>query len=665
GYAAPLYLTPQTGQYTSYKYPQAWNDSTVIGVKTSLSDIPSLVSLTNGREKRLAYLGSINGRITLHRNRVYWIEYIPGIRWTHENYTVIKYFDLTNGRVETLTPRRRYISPAPGDSVVAASLFTEEGESRIALIETENGNEYRQYPTPGNVFIKELAQGGKDTLYAVAAGDEGISLLRLDTQAGRWEELLKPTPANITSPVYKDGKLFFESGLNGSNNIYCLDTSSRKAYRLSSARFGAFHPAFFAGREELLFSDYQAKGYRIASLPVDSLIAEEADFAGPARFTLAETLSQQEGSKLNASALKPVDFQPRPYRKASHLFQVHSWAPLYYSVADIVSGGASDFISVVKPGATLISQNALNTAITQAGWYYDKGYHHGKLDFVYMGWYPVIQLNADYGGKAFDVLWKRNEKGELTAVSQPAGRNLLEVQAQAYIPFNLTNNHYIRGIQPSVTYYFTNNAYQQFGKSLMTYFQYIQAEVRFYNYRKMAQRDILPRLGYQFRLHFMNLPFSAANFSNLYAARLTTYWPGIMPNHSLMLRAGYLYQPNDEKPMYIPKQLIEAPRGYDYQYRTSRQAGFKADYAFPIVTPDLRIGSLLYIRRLRANLFYDLTYNQATAASGWTLQRSYGGDLIFDWNAMRFSFPLTTGIRVIRPVESGDTKVEALFSVSF
>ncbi|MDR1919481.1 MAG: hypothetical protein LBQ65_07535, partial [Tannerellaceae bacterium] len=448
-------------------------------------------------------------------------------------------------------------------------------------------------------------------------------------------------------------------------NLYCLDSSSRKAYRLSSARFGAFHPALSHGGKELLFSDYQAKGYRIASLPLDSLEAEEADFDRPSRFTLAETLSEQEDFKLQEASLKPVDFQPRPYRKGAHLFQIHSWAPIYYNVSEVVSGGAADFTSALKPGASLISQNALNTAIAQAGWYYDSGYHHGKLDFIYMGWLPIIHLNVDYGDKASDLLWRKNDEGAYIAVSQPAKRNLLEAQIQAYIPFNLTHNHYIRGIQPSLTYYFTNNGYQQYGKPLMTYFQYLEAELRFYHYRKMAHRDILPRLGYQLRLHFLNMPLNAANFSNLYAARLTTYWPGLLPNHSLMLRAGYHYQPVDEKPLYIPKQSIEAPRGYAYQYRSRQQAVFKADYAFPILMPDLRLGSLIYIRRLRANLFYDLAYKQATAQSGWTHQRSYGGDLIFDWNAMRFSFPLTTGVRVIQAVENANTQVEALFSVSF
>ncbi|MDR2811330.1 MAG: hypothetical protein LBB84_12405 [Tannerellaceae bacterium] len=665
GYLVPRYLSPETKQYTSYKYPQARNDSTVIAVKSSLADLPSLVSLAHGREKRLTYTGNISGKIILRGDRVYWMEQIPSLRWTHENHTVIKYAHLSTRGTETLTARSRYISFAAGDSFLVASLFTEEGVCRIARIDAESGKEEQQYDTPGDVFVKELALGGPDTLYAVAVDNEGIRLLQLHLQTSRWEELLGPTWANIASPAYRDGKLFFESGLDGTNNLYYLDTSTRKAYRVSRARFGAFQPAYHNGREEILFADYQSKGYRIAALPVDSLIPQEADFGRPAGFALADTLAQQEDFRLNSSPLTPVEFSPRPYRKAAHLFRVHSWAPLYYNVSELVNGGATDFITALKPGATLISQNSLNTAITQAGWYYSKGYHHGKLDFMYMGWWPVLHLNIDYGDKAFDILWVKNEEGAMQAVSRPTRRNLLKLQAQAYLPLNLTKDRYVHGIQPSLTYYYTNNAYQQYGSRLMTYFQYLLAEIRWYNYRKPAHRDILPRLGYQLRLQYLNLPFHTANFGDMYVARLTTYWPGVLPHHSLMLRAGYAYQSNDDRHLYIPKQLIEAPRGYDYLYRTHQQIALKADYAFPIAMPDFSLGSLAYIRRVRTNLFYDLNLNQADSPGEWTTQSSVGGDILFDWNALRFSFPLVTGLRLIRTLESGTTRPEVLFSISF
>lgn len=232
-----------------------------------------------------------------------------------------------------------------------------------------------------------------------------------------------------------------------------------------------------------------------------------------------------------------------------------------------------------------MSQNTLNTAIMQAGWYYDEGYHHGKLSFTYQGWFPIINLAADYGDKAFNISWTKDDKGQDITKGYYPGRNLLEAEARVYLPFNLTRNQRIRGIQPAFTYYFTNNKYQEYHSGKYRNFQYILPEILFYDYRRKAQRDILPRNGYQLRLQYLKTPFNKENFGSLYAARLTTYWPGIIRNHGLMLRLGYQYQDLDNKSLYLPKHLLEKPRGYHFQYQTRQQWAFKADYALPCFRP--------------------------------------------------------------------------------
>ncbi|MDL2281814.1 WD40 repeat domain-containing protein [Parabacteroides sp. OttesenSCG-928-G06] len=666
-YQTPAYLSPSSTHYTSYRYPQPCNDSTVIAVRSGLHDINALVSLTGGKEKLLYYLGILNSRIQLQGDHIYWSETIAGSRWTHENYSVIKRYNLQTGKTDILTPQGRYLSPAVDRAgrVIAASQPRPDGENRIVLIDTDNGKEMASFTLPDNAFAKEITFGEQGQVIVLAVGDKGLSIQQLDTHLGKWTELLPPTPINLTSLYWHNGLLYFESGLNGTNNIYCLHTGDKEIRRVTTARFGAFQPTLSSDGKQLLFADYQAKGYKIASLPVDSLIPEKTDFTEPYRFALAETLARQESYNIDTATLKPIAFNPKPYRKAAHLFNIHSWAPLYYDVADIMNFSGDDLTTIVKPGITLLSQNTLNTAITQAGWYYKNGYHHGKISFSYSGWYPVIDLKMDYGSKAFDLLWVKNNEGKETTHTHVTGRNRWEAEARIYIPFNLTKNHYIRGIQPSVTYYYSNNRYQQHDSKKIEDFQYILSELRFYNYRRMAKRDILPKWGYQVRLQHLATPFNGENFGNLYAARLTTYWPGLMQNHSLMLRLGYQYQNIDKKWMYMPKRLLEAARGYGYLYQTRQQVAFKADYAFTIASPDWKLGSLLYLQRIRSNLFYDLTRNEAGKNSQWGTQSAAGADLIFDLNVIRMSYPISIGARFIQPIDYGNFQAEALFSVSF
>lgn len=664
---APSYLSPEAKAYTSYRYPQALNDSVVIAVKSGLKDVNSLVCLTHGQEKRLGYIGNINSRINLHDTRIYWTENTPGIRWTHQNYSELKCYDLTTDRITTLTPRQRYLSPSIDRqgkrAAVSCPLTT--GENQLVLLSLETGKELNAFPVPDNGFIKELTFGEDDNIIALTVNDAGISLLQLTLQTGQWKELLKTTSINITSPLWNDGKIYFESGANGTNNLYCLNPSDAQIRRLTSAQFGAFDPTFSASGSHLLFSDYQPKGYRIASLSTDSLLTQEADFNKPAPTPLANAIAAQEQYNLDSARLEPVAFQPEPYRKGVHTFKIHSWAPFYYDVAKAMSSAADDLSTLVKPGAMILSQNTLNTAIMQAGWYYHKGEHHGRLAFSYQGWFPVIDLSVDYGSKAFDMSWTKNDKGNEIAQGHYTNRNLLEAEARLYLPFNLTKNQRIRGIQPALTYYFTNNRYQQYSSRNYRNFQYILPEVLFYDYRRLAPRDILPRTGYQLRLQYLKSPFNTENYGSIYATRLTTYWPGILRNQGLMVRFAYQYQQLDGKALYLPERLLDKTRGYSSIYQTRQQWAFKADYALPLLSPDFNVGALMYIRRFRANLFYDLTRNQASKQSGWATQSSYGADLVFDWNIFRMSYPLTTGVRLIQPINYGTFQAEMLFSVSF
>ena len=84
----------------------------MVAVKSGLKDINSLVTIVHGKEKRLSYIGSINSRLDYRNGKIYWTEIVPGLRWTHENYSVLKCYDLKEGRIKSITPRQRYLSPS-------------------------------------------------------------------------------------------------------------------------------------------------------------------------------------------------------------------------------------------------------------------------------------------------------------------------------------------------------------------------------------------------------------------------------------------------------------------------------------------------------------------------------------------------------------------------
>ncbi len=661
-------LSKESKLYTSYLYPVEVSEGTVVALKSGLEEINSLVEVKQGKEKRLAYVGSINSRLIHSQNKLYWTEYIPGLRWTHQNYSVLKCYDLKTQKINTVTDADRLLTPALSRNGQKAAFSRPEmnGENKVLLMELNTKNTIGTFNVPENAFVKDLVFIGDDQLAVLVVGKKGISLLSLDCITAEWTEMLPPVSVNISSLYYQDHTIYFESGADGTNNIYRLNLATNQPEQITTARFGAFGPSLSEDGTRLLFADYYAKGYRIASVNMDEIAEEPADLKNPYRFELAETLAAQEDFNFDTAEVQDIPFESKPYRKALNLVRLHSWAPFYYDAMDVAGLQGDDFSTMLKPGAMILSQDALNTLIMQAGWYYEDHEHHGKIALTYMGLFPVLDLSVDYGGKTFDMVWDVNSEGEPYAKALAANRRRVEAEARMYLPFNFTRNHIVRGFQPAVTYYYTNDKYQQFHSGKFGNFQYLLSELRYYNYQKMALRDIYPRLGYQLRLQHLFSPGNTENYGNLYAARLTTYLPGLKKNDGLMLRLGYQYQNTDGKAFFFPKRLLEKTRGYDYVYQTRQLFSAKADYAFSIFCPDVSIGNLAYIKRFRSTLFYDFTANQRRKEQKrWDTYNSVGADILADCNFLRLNFPISVGLRLTQPIDYGTFEVEGLFSMSF
>ncbi len=141
--------------------------------------------------------------------------------------------------------------------------------------------------------------------------------------------------------------------------------------------------------------------------------------------------------------------------------------------------------------------------------------------------------------------------------------------------------------------------------------------------------------------------------------------PGLVRGNGLMLRLTYQYQDVDDKHLYLPTKIINEPRGYGYLYSTRQLMGLQADYSFSMFHPDFSIGPVLYIQRVRSNIFYDHFRNQANLSSPWRKQRSLGADLIMDCNILQANFPISLGARVTKPLDYGNITLETLFTISF
>ena len=112
---------------------------------------------------------------------------------------------------------------------------------------------------------------------------------------------------------------------------------------------------------------------------------------------------------------------------------------------------------------------------------------------------------------------------------------------------------------------------------------------------------------------------------------------------------------------------LAGARGYEDYYRTgagSKMWRVSANYHFPLFIPDWGFGNILYLQRIRGNVFYDMQRLYSNDKLLHADLRSTGAEVYIDtkwWN----QYPLTFGFRVSHLLDddplAGNAKGSNLF----
>lgn len=645
--------------YVSYTNAVALAPDSLYAVKWDMHEPSRLVLISEKREnnkgeskkreneKRLTSLGHINGSPVTNGGKIFWTEKVPSIRWELESYSVLKCFDAKTGKVTKLTKRGILCSPAfsPGGDTLAMAEYFAAGGSSLHLFNSTNMEKISSFPAPHNGQIKEVLFMGKK-IYASVIAEEGIALFALEPVSGEWS---RETPWHRRS-INRLGRfgedLVFESDLNGTNNIYGYNPALKSLRRLTNSRFGAFLPYPSGDGSLLYYSDFDRNGYKIVSVMKESLLWEPASFLTAASCPAADIMSRQSGFSIDTVSLNTEKYVPQRYRKVSHLFRIHSWAPFYYNIDKLKNISYDNFYEIVSPGLTLYSQNTLGTMTGMAAYSYSNKRHSGHINLSYSGFWPVIEMEADYNeGNSNYIRLARDMNGRKYQFITPVeGTSSFSSRLMLYLPMNFSGGGWSKGLIPTFLWRYSNDSYYSYEKMKYLTYQYISAGLQYYKIRSAAPLDIYPRLGIGVNLQFNKVPFSGENYGSLFFARVYGYLPGISGTHGLKLSLSYQHQNFKDKNYLLPN-VASSPRGYEKKYGKN-YVSFSADYAFPVYLGDVNILSLLYLKRLNVMPFADWAYNQGELSDNRMF--SFGTDLLVDFNAIGISIPLSAGLRYIR-----------------
>jgi hypothetical protein len=304
----------------------------------------------------------------------------------------------------------------------------------------------------------------------------------------------------------------------------------------------------------------------------------------------------------------------------------------------------------------------LSTAVSQLGYEYRNGNHLFHSGIQFKGRYPVLNLYFDYGGDP-DVLII-DEADSIFALP-----NDLKFTAQTYIPLRFNTGKVLSVIQPRIDYSYSRDI------------QYLESEARYktgahyfyYNlyataYLRKGRKEILPRMGLSTSSGYYHAPFNNQVYGAVAKVGITGYLPGLLKHQTIRLRFNHQqqYPLKNSHPTFI--NLISLPRGLRGVYGEVLTA-YSADYVLPLLYPDLEIGSLLYLQRIRGALWTDhmkgsnVVIDEPHPHFENKNYTTIGADLVVDMNFLRIPFPLSVGGRVIYEPDTKDIKVEWIYSI--
>jgi len=670
--------TDKKTSYTDYSYPFKLSDNSIIALKSGMGDIPTIVKIDpNGFESSLVEVSFITNDNPINTNgkQIVWVEEIPDLRWDMRSYSDIMLCNISDPNVKRITQKQHFYAPSisPDGSKIIAVEVTGKAIYNIVILDVETGTVLKRINTPQNdfIFTPHWSKDGK-TVTCILLGKTGKILAQLDTETDTFTSYNTPSFTDVSEAFSSKNYIIYTSEHNGINNeIYAFDTITKHCFQITNTRFGCRY-ASMTKDNNLLFSTYTSNGYVIGSIPFDNRQWNPSDFATPTNDTLAQGLLKDEIGVPNLfDSTQTFVFKEQPYRKVLHLINPHSWGFGINTNSTDASRHENDI--------SIKSNNLLGTTSIIAGYRYDAlGSSKKYFTIQYLGLYPIFQIDYETGLHGFVPEWRTSKQQEESNVDTLFCYNRTLFSQDITIPFNLSSDNYYRYID-----LIFSNSFEKVGdyyhkifndkeasykkepwETFNGYLDYLKYRIYVYNVKSYAQKDIQPHFGQIMDIGIVtSTPINSSSSSEYFAVsnrfyvKGDIYFPGILKHHGIHFYGGYTT--NLTHGYFVTSHPVPFARGYlnEESSNADKFHTLSVNYALPLLNPDLSIQSLIYIKRINANLFADYSKKDTETFS------SYGIELNAVIHLLNITTPVNWGIRISKITNK--TILETIYSVNF
>ncbi len=667
--------------YTDYRFPQELEDGSILVQKSGIGDIEQLVVIKNGQEKTVYTQGIVNDAAMLSatNSRVVWNEHRYDPRWLVKTYSAIVGFDIGNNTKQVLAKNGRYASAAisPDGYQVATVETKTDYQTKLVVLDYTSGKVVREFDNPANDFISmpRWTENGKG-IVALKTNKRGKSLVQFEAATGTDKQIADFGDENIGYPVPFMKYILYNSPISGIDNIYALDTETNQRYQITSSKYAAYNPSLSRDGKIIYYNEQGKDGMDVVKIAFDpSTWKLWTTRVQPSTFF--NHLVEQEGMPNLLSTIPDSTYKSKRYSRLKGIINPYSW------------GAYTDY-SLTNANIGITSRDLLSTTTINAGYNFDITERTGawQATVSYQALFPIIDARVSFANRKSDEGIIEYEKvvGNNTVTTR---QNLTfdwkekTIEIGLRIPLLTTSSKFYSNVtlanyvgNTSVSEFknnvdgggriFPGNLPQYFFRDLTDKGNLVYNHFSFSAYRllKQSRRDINSKWGQSFFMNVYNTPYGGDYSGSQFSFYGVGYFPGFAKHHSFW---GYFSTqltdiiPADLKTgegvdNYTFRNRVPSPRGLSIS-RFQKFYSLSGNYSLPIWYPDISMGPILNIQRVRLNGFVDYAFGSSTFGNRAINQTytSIGGEVKFDINVFRFLPQLDIGFRYsygIKPTTS-------------
>lgn len=612
----------ESKNYISEEYPAFTENGSIIYVKSGYREIPAFIISNGTTERKLRVRDySIDNQFSYRNGKIVYASYRPDARWGYRDYSDLRILDATNGKQQTLTNFTKYFSPdisEDGEKVIAVNVPS-RGTSSLHLLDAQTGKLVKVIPNNDKLFYTFPKFYADDKIISPVRNSSGkMSLALIEIENGKIE-YLTPFSFNVIGvPFVLHDTIYFTNSYQKNDEIFAYTLADKKLWQLNYKNqpgIGKYQPA--ANNSFFVWSTFTAFGYKLVKALKTWIVFQQLNPELIDKNTSSFAISTINNATSNLLYSVPDDsFAVTKYPKAFKLFNFHSIEP-----------------TVDDPQYTLslVSENILNTLQSQLSFTYDRSEKFKRIGFgaTYGAYFPFLSAGINY------TIDRR-----ALYHGQQFFFNELEPYAGFSIPLDFSKGRSFTFLNFGSQYIYNQSDYKGKYKDTFnrTSYSYNSSFVSFTHEMQKTIQQIFPQFAQTIDFFYKTPISTYKGFQFLTDANI--YLPGFLKNHSIVLNGALLRK--DSLAQINFSSGFPFSRGYN-SFNFYKMYKWGINYNLPLLYPDAGFGNIVYLLRVRANLFYDETHANDFYTNGNSFNakfRSAGTEINFDtkwWNEANIS----------------------------